>query len=843
MLLGATALTLLGQSAEARVRGTAPLTISKGWNTLPLGAGGLVTGLDIAPDGTMVCRTDVGNAYRFSGKCTDYADPTKKWIPLLTYAGLGNTAIDAQNVGMWEHRIAPGNSAVHVAIFPDMAGSGTVGKLYYGTWDGAKVSWNPSNLSFANSSANSNGNLRRPYYKIAVDPANENVAYCGMPFNSGNSAGVYTSLNQSGGSTLATFNPVITSGVTTIPAVASFTYNGSTTTNVLSCGLAIDPSLGTTTIGGQTVTRHIILPVAGNGIWESTNGGASFTEIAISAVPAFSTGAFQVLTGGFNGGGVYYCIVQSSVSGAWGIWSYASGVWTNITSGTYGSFSSFVINGAFLVINPYSPNGYLSVTGPNGMGAGFTSTSANTATPSWTGLTSGEIPSLLAVSYDIPYVNDLFGQGLNAFTDASSCAVDPNGNCWWGGNQSFFYLGTSGSNPVPSGLPSYAPAYNTFWWSMGRGMEATVAQDAWVPPGGTYPILACQDLGGVLRGTFTGYPQHVFAAHNEYSGNSLESAANDPSFVVATITGQIGNSNGTVDAPAYSTNYGADGSWVSAGAGVASLYAGGLPMAGGQTVAVDHDNWVRIVQGTGGQAYQPAFTQNATAATPTWALCTGLPSANFFNQSWSNGNCFKPLAVGYGADLGAVWALLISPAGTSATIYRCPDLRVASPSFSSIITWTIAASVNGPFLMSVPGFTGELWATARFTAGSGTNYGLWHIASANTGIASKVRITLPADADLPVAFCLGCPLTPGGYPALYYVGRQSGLGNNSPKFLYQGAWNGTTVTWTRYGPTGTQQDLPPSCQLAGIQAIRASWDIPGLIFIASNQNGYAYYNP
>ena len=63
--------------------------MGKGWQTLPLGCGGLITGFDIAPDGTMVCRTDVGNAYRFTGTTATVTDPAKQWTPLMTFDSLG----------------------------------------------------------------------------------------------------------------------------------------------------------------------------------------------------------------------------------------------------------------------------------------------------------------------------------------------------------------------------------------------------------------------------------------------------------------------------------------------------------------------------------------------------------------------------------------------------------------------------------------------------------------------------------------------------------------------------------------------------------------------------------
>jgi len=807
------------------------VSIGHGWNTLPLGAGGLVTGLHIANDGSMVCRTDVGNIYRWSGKSTDYADSTKKWLPLLNCSSLGNSAVATDNIGGWEHVLAPGNSAVHLAIFCDMTGIQSKSWLWYSTNSGG--SWNKSNVAFLKGSAHSNGNLRRPYYKIAIDPANENVAYCGMPYNSGNSAAVYTSLNHAGGSTLARWTSVKTSGVTPIPAVALFTYNGSTTTDVLCAGLAIDSSLGTTTIGGQTVTKHVILPVGGVGIYESTNGGTSFVEIAVSA---FGTDNFQVFNGGFDGVGNYYCLVQSSLNGACGIWRYASGKWTNITGGLY-SAATYTLGGIFLIIDPRpSHQGYLSVTGPNGMGAGYTTTNANTGSPpNWRGRTGGEYPFLSAASYDIPYLNYIFGQqSINAFVDASSACVDPNGILFFGGNQSLWYGGTSQSDSAPAAsLVDYGASANTYWWSMGRGQEATVSQDVLCPPGGTYPILAPQDLGAPMRGTFTTYPQNLAFHFKEYVCSNLEYAASDPRFIVATTTGQQGTGN-TCNY-VYSTNYGADDSWkVLNGYPTFLWHSGGAGVYGGQIVAVDHDHWMGAPAGFNTK-YTPAYTKNATSSA-TWSLCSGLPSAQWMMRSWVNGCTSKPFAVGYGTDLGTVWACLFNVSEATATLFRSTDAgAVFGP---PIANWSISGSTIGVYCLSVPGYSNELWITGSYTGGSNTN--LWHVTNANTSSAMPRAISLPPLSALPIAFTLGAPSSSGGYPTLYLLGW---AGYGQTQYLYKGTWNGRSVSWSLFGPTGTSADLPVSCQLCGIQALRGDWNVYQRLYVSSQQSGFAYYNP
>lgn len=1047
-LAGASLLAILASPANAWLHGIA-VPIGQGWNTLPLGCGGLPTGIHIANDGSMVCRTDVGNIYRWSGKTTDYQDPSQRWIPLMTFEGLGASAKITQSTGGWEHVLAPNDSNTHYAIFPDIAGNATKGWVYYGDWNGTKVAWNQSNLSFLNSTTESNGNPGAIYknscYKIAVDPANKNVAYCGMPFNSGllqvtgfisngdgvtsgnkltvtsgtpsasgqgqavfsgpggtnygtidttNSAsgsassiagttftpggttsgtfapgmlltgtgvaagtyivsgsgptytvnnsqtvgpvaisgrsytlsasnavapttfnltpsgmngeiaGAYTTLNQAGGSTPATWAPVKTSGATPVPAVASG----------VSCGLAFDPTQGTTTVGGQTVTKHIIIPIGGVGIYESTDGGVTFSEIAVSA---FGTTSFYITNAWFNSVGAYFCVSVSST--AFGIWRYASGSWTKISAAPMWTTAGNYVPSTCIVMNPSDPN-FLSVVGPVGIGYGFTTHNAMDPTPTWAGRTGGASGNVVnkAASYDIGYINYIYGQG-SVFSLVVSCMVDPlTGIFFKTGNQSIYYNTASQGSTVGIGPPDYTSPGSTYMQSIGRGMEVTVAQDILCPPGGTYPVLATQDLGTPMRGTFTTYPNDMVIRYKEYTCENLEYAASDPSFVVARATGQSGSFD---DVSSYSPNYGKDGTWsqiadtptalwqaaitatISNGAGgagtildvsaisgrifpgavIAATALGGgtqygqvkaygtggttgtggvgtyilsatstlltptaifasLAIQGGQTVAVDHDHWVTVPAGSTGTVdsvqHIPAYTTNATGAA-TWALCNGLPVTNWTRRPWTFGLTPKPLAVGYGADLGTVWACVFDYAGT-ATLYRSTD---SGANFSPIATWsvtTLIAAGGAPIVCAVPGFPNELWVSGGFSGGAPV--GVWRVTNANTASATVTAMTLPSDANNPRMFTLGAPATPGGYPTLYYAGITGG-DPNSPLVLYEGQWNGSSVTWTKFGATGKQQDLPKSCQIIGLNAIRGDWNVYRRIYGATAGMGLAYYNP
>ena len=889
--------------------------IGTGWNTLPLGCGGLVTGIHIASDNKMVCRTDVGNIYAWSGTTADYADPLQKWLPLLNNSSLdamaGAPANPGSDLGGWELVQAPGNSNILVSIFSDMNGA-YKSWIYYSTNRGA--TWIKTNIQFATASAASNGppggDTRNCSYKIAVDPANPNVAYCGMPSGSGNAAGVYTTLNQAGGSTLATWASVKSSGSTAIPAAE---YG-------ISCGLVIDPSMGTTTVGGQTVTKHIILPAGDKGIWESVNGGVSFTEIALTA---FGTGFFFTTTGKCNFDGVYYCIVvqmphvrvwnaadwttasttitlpanpgvkpgmsvvdaqttniigtvltyvgttltltapaaYASVGGGnpldfkvpaaapviGGVWRYVPGVtagggtWTYITSGGATYPPATYTPNTFLIVDPRNTvdaKKYLSVFGPNGINAGYTSINANTGTPVvWDGYTGGQDGHLCAASYDMGWINDIFGQGP-AFTYGVAAAIDTAGRCWWSGNQSFFYFGSSSSDPAPTttGGPVYHyPPGSLYSWSMGRGQEMTVAVDVFCPPGGTYPILGLHDVGSPMRGTFTTYPQTMAHKGLQYACTNLEYAADDTSFVVARVTTQ----SGYVDASCYSASSGADDTWVVPAQNPSAMYeADGCLIYGGITVAADRDHWVTLPNGLGGPI-KPSYTTNARGAA-TWAFCGGLPKADWWSEPWFYGTYTpKPLAVGYGSDLGTVWACLKTVGDLNWTLYRSTDYGA---NFTSVLTWSSGTGGFSSFCLSVPGFPNELWITSRYASGVA---GLWHITNARTGTITRTEVNLPPllSGGGPQAFTLGAPATPGGYPTLYMHGNTAGFA--SQEYLYEGQYPGTgaVVTWSLFGATGTRVDLPASCQLSGIQSLRADWNVYRRLYVSSRGSGFAYYNP
>src|SRR6188768_2164104 len=85
-----------------------------GWHTLKQGAGGLITGFDIATDGTMVFRTDTYGAYRWSGTISTITNPSDYWVPMISAESIGGDAQTDLFHGNWgscECVIAPSNTS------------------------------------------------------------------------------------------------------------------------------------------------------------------------------------------------------------------------------------------------------------------------------------------------------------------------------------------------------------------------------------------------------------------------------------------------------------------------------------------------------------------------------------------------------------------------------------------------------------------------------------------------------------------------------------------------------------------------------------------------------------
>jgi hypothetical protein len=256
---------------------------STNWQTLEVGAGGFVDGIDVAPDGTMVVRTDTYGAYIWNGT---------EWQQLVTSTSMPAAFMTPDNLlnaaqGVYEIQIASSNSNILYMMFEgyvfESSNKGT-------TWTQtafAPITEDPNIVPYK-----SDGQ------KIAIDPENANIVYVGTP-----QSGLFVTMN--GGASWQSVSAVPAS-----QADGSGNYPGID-------GILFDPALGVTS--GKTDT--IFAASYGNAVYESTNAGVSWSSIG---------GPGDVVYAAVSSTGVYYASDGNS------LWSYAAGVWSELISNNSG---------------------------------------------------------------------------------------------------------------------------------------------------------------------------------------------------------------------------------------------------------------------------------------------------------------------------------------------------------------------------------------------------------------------------------------------------------------------------------------------------------------------------
>ena len=85
-------------------------------------------------------------------------------------------------------------------------------------------------------------------------------------------------------------------------------------------GILFDPAASAGVVGG--VTQTIFASSYGNGVYESTNAGATWSHL--------SGGPTDVENAAVSSTGVYYAVGDSNSS----LWSYAGGKWTELMTGS-----------------------------------------------------------------------------------------------------------------------------------------------------------------------------------------------------------------------------------------------------------------------------------------------------------------------------------------------------------------------------------------------------------------------------------------------------------------------------------------------------------------------------
>jgi hypothetical protein len=548
------------------------------WQTLKIGAGGFLSGIDVAPDGTLVVRTDTYGAYIWNGS---------QWQQLVTSTSMPAAIVTAGiEEGVYEIQIASSNTSILYMMY--------LGDVFKSTDKG--TTWALTN--FSNVSQDPNDSYRVNGQKMAIDPNNPNVVYVGTPKN-----GLF--VTQDGGVTWQTVSAVPVSATD-----ASGLYPGIT-------GILFDPALGVT--GGKTNT--IFASSYGNGVYESTDGGASWTHL--SGSPS------DVDHAAVSSTGAYY--VTSSNSSQ--LWRYMNGAWTELLTAPYNGYLTAV------AINPLNPSEIVVVgtnSSPNvSYDGGIT----------WTGFALTN----KAIASDIPWLAGTGGTG--AYLNSSDLVFNP-----LVPNQLITSAGTGVWNTtLPQNWNAYTPVV---WNSQSLGIEQLCAVEVIVPPGGK-PVVASWDRPFFYVSDPNSYPTSYGPVANSFAmGWSLDYASSNPNFLVG-----IADWWGTEES-GYSTDGGQ--TW--------NLFPTMPPFAGkaiGGTIAASSPTDIVWAPADG---FQPYFTTNGGV---TWSPVnlpgvtdwSGFDWAYYFNAQTVTAdrvlaNTFYMYYAGHGVykttDGGNTWTQVFS---------------------------------------------------------------------------------------------------------------------------------------------------------------------------------------
>jgi hypothetical protein len=228
-------LVATGQVAQAALT-------SQNWQTLLVGGGGYVTGMDIASDGTKIVKSDTyPGAYVWN-------ESRNKWMPLVLSTSMPSRFVSPRShlaTGCWEARICPSLTTKFYMMYANA--------MFVTTNSGGKwtqlASFPPINDADANDSFRTYG------WKIAVDPQNDAIVYVGTPRGG-------LKVSSDSGSSWSVVSAVSASSV---------------------CGIliAFDPTSGVS--NGKK--QGLFAASWGHGVWHSTDGGSSWTKLSTANMP------------------------------------------------------------------------------------------------------------------------------------------------------------------------------------------------------------------------------------------------------------------------------------------------------------------------------------------------------------------------------------------------------------------------------------------------------------------------------------------------------------------------------------------------------------------------------
>ena len=657
---------LAGGAASAFARPTQAYLINEpngaaahGWNVLKIGAGGQVTNLDYpTANSPFLITTDTGGAYALNKS-------TGEWVQLITKAALPS-AFYGNNIFL--------NGAYSLVSAPS---DPTRGYLCYSVWNGGEntahilVSNNinasePSTITFTDPASFSGGvwdsNIRYKGYgpKAAVDPANKDVVYVGTPHS---------------GQFVSTDGGQSWSAVPNVPASRS---------GIPATGIVFDASSGTT--GGKTNT--IWMHSNGNGVWRSTNAGASFSHITMG------TGPTAVGRAAIGIDGIYYAAEADTSK----LWRFASNTWSDISPGSNVNAGIVVSHSAAGDVAVYNYNGSFN----------WTSNGNSGSPPTWAG--DGTDP--LRVASDIPWLlqppSPTAASGQD-YLNVIDMVMDPviNHKIWAASGVGVWYTVST------SGQASFT--------AQSDGIEQLVTTKIISPPGGK-PVISFWDRAVFYIDNPTIYKSGYGPNYTEVieKGFSVDYATTDPAYVALFAVAQL---TGGAES-AYSSDGGL--TWTQF-ANFPNIVGGCIAVGdGGATTA-------KIVVSAADRGDVWTTINNGTTA---W---TRVDAPTVFGNGARNAAVNNMTVTAVGPGSAENLRLTVTGIGTAQNGDQCPTVILpgimpAGPLANSTMTRVNGTTIE---LQGTAGWSGSLSSNGAVQARVETGWGIFRMANRQSVCADR----------------------------------------------------------------------------------------------------------
>lgn len=478
-----------GGAGAAGLGGAGPTTSDgKGWGNVRFDGGGFVDGIlaSSKEPGLYYARTDVGGVYRWNAE-------QKVWIPLLDWLSQDDVGL----LGVESIALDPNNpKRLYVLAGTSYFSKGKTvimrSEDYGATFDTVDVSslWR----------AHGNGLGRQTGEKLAVDPNNADILFCGS-----RAAGLFKSTDAGKSWT----------NVSTIGA-----SSGADLVSVNGIAFVLFDASSSRTSAGGTSTIYMGVSDAKNPLHVSKDGGATFTPIA--GAPAGLMPNRAVLADGNLFVTFSNALGPHSLSnGAFYRYAVAGGTWTNLTPKTDDG------------------SGYMG-SGGQGAAHGFGGVSVDAsdakhillATLNFYGGQSRYADGREGWG-DRIYVSTDGGETWTTTftykdpTDTSTANVSANGNAWISGG-AIHWAGDIAFNPF-NGKEAWVVSGNGIfhsenlgdalpvWKFEAKGIEETVPLDIVSIPGGPLVTAIGDYDGAVYQNITTSYPRHNPAIGTTYT--------------------------------------------------------------------------------------------------------------------------------------------------------------------------------------------------------------------------------------------------------------------------------------------------------------------------------------